>query len=206
MILMNSVSSSSRNFLRISLQTSSKYITPFFSTWPEKWKIVESACCEPVFHSFFLNKIRFFIIWGHLKILQSTFYLVDHVQELLLGGVHAHAQHDRQQVLNNMSIYSDSNSRQFIQLTVHTTYSSYNLQWSWTHSIQWQQTVQGSLSICILGHWWSRSQSRGKLVSDDTEIGTSGILNMQHWHTCQQGSRPLLFSILLHCLSSFSQL
>ena len=32
MILMNSVSSSSRNFLRISLQTSSKYITPFFST------------------------------------------------------------------------------------------------------------------------------------------------------------------------------
>ena len=33
MILINSVSSSSRNFLRISLQTSSKYITPFFSTW-----------------------------------------------------------------------------------------------------------------------------------------------------------------------------
>ena len=31
-ILMNSDSSSSRNFLRISLQTSSKYITPFFST------------------------------------------------------------------------------------------------------------------------------------------------------------------------------
>ena len=58
------------------------------------------------------------------------------------------------------------------QKTVHTTDSSYNLQWSWTHSILWQQTVQGSLGICILGHWWSRSQSRGKLVSDATEIGT----------------------------------
>ena len=69
---------------------------------------------------------------------------------------------------------------------------------------------QGSLGICILGHWWSRSHSLGKLVSDDTEIGTF-IGNIEYAEYAalthlSAGSRPLLFSILLHCLSSFSQL
>ena len=63
---------------------------------------------------------------------------------------------------------------------------------------------QGSLGICILGHWWSRSHSLGKLVSDDTEIGTFiGNIEYAEYAALTHLSAGVKASTILHLIAMF---